>query len=220
MNKNVMRLLKKDFRLAMHPTVPLMLLSSAMVLIPNYPYSLPFFYTSMGIFFTCLLSRENRDVVYSLNLPVSKRDIVSSRLLFAVTVELCQLVLMTPFALLSQYCIGNVNAAGMDANIALFAEGFAVYGIFNIVFFLSYYSDVTRVGVAFIGSSVAIFFCIACDIIFSYTVPLFRDRLDTPDPSNLPAKLTFLGVSILFFVICCLICHTVSVHKFEKQDIC
>ena len=103
MNKNVMRLLKKDFRLAMHPTVPIMLLSSAMVLIPNYPYPLSFFYTSMGIFFTCLLGRENRDVVFSMNLPVAKRDIVSSRLLFAVTVELCQRVLMIPFAFISQY---------------------------------------------------------------------------------------------------------------------
>ena len=32
---NVIKLIKKDFRLAMHPTVPLMLLTAAMVTIPN-----------------------------------------------------------------------------------------------------------------------------------------------------------------------------------------
>lgn len=41
--KNVAKLIKKDFILAMHPTVPLMLLTAAMVSIPNYPYTVSFF---------------------------------------------------------------------------------------------------------------------------------------------------------------------------------
>lgn len=77
---NVIKLIKKDFRLAMHPTVPLMLLTAAMVTIPNYPYTVSFFYVTLSIFFTCLLGRENRDIAFSLCLPVAKRDIVTARI--------------------------------------------------------------------------------------------------------------------------------------------
>lgn len=66
------KLLMKEFRLSMHPSTPLMLLLSAMVFIPNYPFVVIFFYTTMAIFFTCLSGRENRDIAYSLSLPVAK----------------------------------------------------------------------------------------------------------------------------------------------------
>ena len=77
-------LLRKEFALAMHPITPLMLALSAMVLIPNYPYIVIFFYTAMSIFFTCLMGRENNDIVYSINLPVSKESIVRARFAFAI----------------------------------------------------------------------------------------------------------------------------------------
>ena len=48
----MLRLLQKEIRLAMHPTVPIFLLLSAMLLIPNYPYYVAFFYTGLGVFFT------------------------------------------------------------------------------------------------------------------------------------------------------------------------
>ena len=93
------RLLKKEFVLAMHPTVPLFLAMAAMVLIPNYPFTVIFFYMTLGIFFTCLQGRENNDVFYSVSLPVEKRDIVKARLLFACIVETAQIVLVSFFAM-------------------------------------------------------------------------------------------------------------------------
>ena len=56
-------LLRKELVLALHPTAPLFLALSAMLLIPNYPYLVAFFYTGLGVFFTCLNGRENDDVL-------------------------------------------------------------------------------------------------------------------------------------------------------------
>ena len=56
------RLLQKELRLAMHPASVGFLLLSALLLIPNYPYYVTFFYTSLGVFFICLGGRENKDV--------------------------------------------------------------------------------------------------------------------------------------------------------------
>lgn len=44
------KLLKKEFLLSMHPITPLMLALSAMVMIPNYPYAVMFFYMTLAAF--------------------------------------------------------------------------------------------------------------------------------------------------------------------------
>ena len=67
------KLLYKEFKLALHPAAVLFLLLSSMMLIPNYPMYVLFFYNTLGIFFICLSGRENHDFAYSLSLPIRKR---------------------------------------------------------------------------------------------------------------------------------------------------
>ena len=98
------KLLRKDFVLTMHPVTPFFLLLSAMVLIPNYPYSVVFFYTGLSLFFTCLAGRENRDIPYTLFLPVRRRDVVAARMAFAVCLQLAQLV--------ENHRVATVNVGG------------------------------------------------------------------------------------------------------------
>ncbi|MDO4581174.1 MAG: ABC-2 transporter permease [Bacillota bacterium] len=213
------RLLKKEFALAMHPITPVMLLLAAMVVIPNYPYVVIFFYISMAVFFTCLLGRENNDIVYSLNLPVSKSDIVKARFGFTVIVELLQLALMIPFALLNRQLIPDGNQAGMDANIALFGLGLMIYGLFNLIFFVSYYRNVDKVGVAFIKTSVLIFIVAGLDVFSTYAIPFVRDCLDTPDPEFLSAKLLFLAAGIIVFIALTALSRRISIRSFERLDL-
>jgi len=84
----MLKLLKKEFRLAMHPSTVIFMCFAPMLLIPDYFYPVAFFYATMGIFFTCLQGRENNDIVFSLMLPVSKKDIVKARFMYTVIVEL------------------------------------------------------------------------------------------------------------------------------------
>lgn len=173
----MLKLLKKEFLLSMHPTTPIMILLSAMVLIPNYPYVVMFFYAGMAIFFTCLLGRENKDITYTLNLPVTKASIVKSRILFSVIIEMIQMILMIPFCYLGTLVHPQGNQAGMDGNLALFAMGFLSFAIFNAVFFISYYKNVSKVGISFIKSGVAVLVFAIVDPLLCYTVPFFDERI-------------------------------------------
>lgn len=91
------KLLYKEFKLALHPAAVLFLLLSSMMLIPNYPMYVLFFYNTLGIFFICLSGRENHDFAYSLSLPIRKRDAVCARIVFAVILQLAQCVLAVGF---------------------------------------------------------------------------------------------------------------------------
>lgn len=213
------KLLKKEFLLSMHPSMPFMLLLSAMVFIPNYPFAVIFFYTTMAIFFTCLSGRENRDIAYSLSLPVAKRDVVRARILFAVITELAQLIIMAALIPLALKVNPAGNQAGLDANIALVGLGLAVYGVFNLVFFTLYYKDVNKVGMPFIVSGIVLLVCTAADIMSTYAVPFVRDVLDTPDWSHLGAKLAAVGAGALCFAELTLISCRISEKRFTAQDL-
>ncbi|NLA70780.1 MAG: hypothetical protein GX852_07125 [Clostridiales bacterium] len=212
-------LLRKEFALAMHPITPLMLALSAMVLIPNYPYIVIFFYTAMSIFFTCLMGRENNDIVYSINLPVSKESIVRARFAFAIILEMFQMTIMIPFTVFSHRLNPLGNQAGMDANLALYGLAFIVYGIFNLVFFYSYYKDVAKVGIAFLKSS-AVLLVLAClDPVSTYAIPFVKDVLDTPGTENFMVKIIFLVAGVAIFVVLTGATYKISVRNFEEQDL-
>ena len=84
------KIFSKDLRLAAHPMMYVFALFGAMLIIPNYPYTVVFFYGLLGIFFTFLNGRENKDVYYCAVLPVTKRDQVRARAWLVVAVELTE----------------------------------------------------------------------------------------------------------------------------------
>lgn len=213
------RLLKKEFLLSMHPITPLMLALSLMVLIPNYPYAVMFFYMTLAIFFTCMMGRENHDVVYTMTLPVAKKEIVKARICFVVILELLQMLLLVPFSLLRQQLNAMGNEAGMDANIVLFAEGFLLFGIFNLMFFYSYYKNVDKVGISFVKATIVFFILVTIDAVGTHVIPFMRDYLDTPDPKYLEYKLVALGIGIVLYVVMTIGVCRISIKNFEQQDL-
>lgn len=213
------KLLKKEFLLSMHPITPLMLALSAMVLIPNYPYTVMFFYMTLAVFFTCMMGRENHDVIYTMTLPVAKSDVVKARIGFVVILELLQMILVVPFMVLRQSINTLGNEAGIDANIVLIAEGFLLFGIFNFIFFSVYYKNVDKVGISFIKATVVFFVFVIIDVIVSHAVPFVRDYLDTPDPKHLLYKLMVLGISIIVYLLMTIGVCRMSINNFEKQDL-
>lgn len=213
------KLLIKDFRLAMHPTVILFWLLSAMLIIPNYPYYVILFYSSLSLFFVCLSGRENHDIEFSAALPVRKGDVVRARICFAVIVQLIQLILAVPFAYLRQTLPLPGNLVGMDANTAFFGFSLLLSGLFNLFFFTSYYRAPEKVGKTFAVSSVLFFVAISILEVAAHAVPFVRDRLDTPDPQFLPEKIIVLAIGAAAYAILTLISCRISVRRFEALNL-
>lgn len=144
----MLKLLYKEFRLASHPTSFIFLALGAMLLIPAYPYFVVFFYTCLGIFFVFLAARENHDTVFTVSLPVRKRDVVKARVFMVVIIELAQLVIAVPFALLGAAINPNAegNAVGIEANPAFFGLTLVMLALFNIIFIPTFYKTAYKVG--------------------------------------------------------------------------
>ena len=212
-------LLQKELRLALHPTNIIFLSLSAMLLIPNYPYLITFFYTALGLFFLCLNGRENHDIEYSLTLPVRKREIVAARIAFAVAIEVLQLLLAAVFALLHNRLMPAANAVGMDANVAFFGFAMLLLGLYNLLFFTQYYANPAKVGKAFVVASTVVMVYILAVETLTHIVPFFRDVLDTPDPQHMLPKLAVLGIGAVAYAVFTLLALRVSAARFEALDL-
>lgn len=213
------KLLMKELRLALHPTNVIFLLFAAMLLIPSYPYYVAFFYTTLGVFFTCLTGRENRDIEYTMLLPVRRADVVRARILLTVLLEAAQVLLSIPFAVLNRRLYPLGNMAGMEANVALFGLVLVMYGLFNVVFFPLYYGNPNKIGAAFLLGGLAEGAFIVLAELAVHLVSFVRRYLDTADPTYLASKLAVLAIGVALFAALTLLAAKLSERRFERFDL-
>jgi hypothetical protein len=94
-----------------------------------------------------------------------------------------------------------------------------IFALFNMIYFPLYYKDINKPGKAFLFASIAVFLWIMLEVVATYTVPFFRDILDTPDPRNMLDKgLYTLGGLALFLAGTAWSIQT-SIKKFDSVDL-
>lgn len=214
-----MKMLAKEWKLCMHPTGYIMLLCTALILVPGYPYGVTCFYMGLAIFFINLTARENHDAAYTLTLPVSRRDAVRGRILFCTVLEIIDLLMMIPFILIKHAIGAPPNPAGLNAGVALIGQGCILFALFNMVFFPIYYKDINKPGKAFTFAAAAVFLWIILEIVGKYAVPFYRDVLDQPDPRCMTDKLLFVFGALVLFLAGTAWSIRFSTKKFEALDL-
>lgn len=211
------QLLYKELKLALHPTAYMFVFFPAMLLIPNYPYYVAFFYVGMGVFFTCLGGRENNDIMFTLLLPVKKSDAVKARLTLISLLELASVALSAPFIFLRASMPIGGNEVGMDANASLLGSALIMFAAFNFCFFTYYYAHPDKVGTAFIRGAAAIFvYMTIAEILVHFPVISLCDGLD---PAYLPLRLAILAAGMLIFAAVTYVTYKKCAANFEKIDL-
>lgn len=211
-------LLYKQLRLACHPMTPVFCLSGIMLLIPNYPYSVAFFYVTLGLFFTFLNMREQKDIYYSALLPLRKRDTVRAAVAFTVLVELLSVVITALFCLLSaKLQPGKDNAVGMDANLMLLGAGFVLYGVFNLVFFVCLYRSGYKVGAAYLKANLALWpMMLLAEALPHFPSLVWLNRVDTQ--ANL-RQIPILLFGVAVFAVLTMLAYRRSAGLYERVDL-
>ena len=215
-------LLKKEFSLGLHPTGLLFLVFSAFVFIPNYPYEVMFFFSGLSVFFICLTARENGDAAFTCALHVGRKKIVSARILLAVILQAGMFLFAGIFTAVKELAFApeaQINMAGSTANLAFLGYGALLAGAFNLIFFPLYYRNPEKVGVPFVLAGGAQFILIALLTTFRFTVPLFRDVLNLPDPVNMGAKACAFAVCVIFYACAAILSVRLSAKRFDRVDL-
>lgn len=214
-------LLLKEIKLAMHPTTYLFMAIGMLLLIPSYPYYVAFVYTCLGIFFIFISARENKDTFFTASLPVRKSDVVKSRLLVVVIIELLQLAIGIPFAIIGIQINPNPagNIAGIEANMAFFGLVLIMYALFNAIFLPLFYKTVVKVGIPLLFAGIAVTIYVVAVEVAVQLIPFLKTHLDTTDPTMMPYQFLVLLAGMLIFALSTVLTFRKSAANFEKVDL-
>lgn len=215
------QLLYKEWKLCAHPTMYLFPALAAMLLIPSYPYYVAFIYTALSVFFVFQTGRENDDVFFSATLPVRKRDIVKARCGLIAIVELLQVLVAIPFAILGAKINPNPggNMAGIEANAAFFGLVLAMYALFNGLYLHVFYESGYKSGKALLIAGSSMFAFIGAAEILVQAVPSVKAVLDTWSPEGLPVRIAVLVAGIAVYALGMIATCRDAGDRFEKVDL-
>ena len=107
MKNNFVKLLNKEIKLASSPLSYIFVAFSLMVFIPGYPITVGPFFVCLGLFYTFQNGRESDDIIYSVLLPIAKRDVVTARFVFVVFIQLVAGMLMLVFTVVRMTLLKN-----------------------------------------------------------------------------------------------------------------
>lgn len=213
-------LLYKELKLSLHPTVIIFLSFALMLLIPAYPYYVAFYYITLGIFFTFINGRENGDVAFTATLPVKKSDCVKARCGMIAIIELAQMVLAIPVAVISVRINPNgANAAGIEPNVAFFGLVLVMFSLFNLIFIPGFYKTAYKLGGPYLTASAVMFIYVAaCELCINLIPPL-KSFLDTADPAAQVKQLPILACCALIYALSMLAAYKRGARNFSKVDL-
>ncbi len=131
-------LLNKEARLSTPTLTYCFLAFSLLTFCPGYPILLSVFFVCLGIFQAYQLGVTNHDLLYSVLLPVAKKDVVKSKFIFAVMLEIISFILITiitiiRMVLMNQNVVYQSNAL-MNANLLFLAFALLIFAEFNWLF--------------------------------------------------------------------------------------
>lgn len=212
-------LLKKEFSLSFFVLPYLFTLLAGLLLIPNYPYLVTFFYTTLGIMFLFQYNRENHDISYMMSLPVRKRDMVTARFAQVIAIELLQAVVCVPFMAIRGLYAQLNNAVGFEANLAFLGVALVMTGLFNLVFLPGHYKDGYRVGIPFVkGCIVEAVYMVAAEISLR-AVPYFARYCDSMALSDQLHQIPVLIAGLALYAGLTWLAWRSSVRRFEALDL-
>lgn len=215
--------LKKEIKLCLAPINYFYMAFALMMIIPAYPRYVPFFFFCVSILHLFNNAMLNKDVEYSMILPITKNDIVKSRCLLVAVYELICTALTIPFSLLFIKLMPEGNPAGIEGNVAFYGFVLILLTLFNFTFFVSYYKKTFKPGFPFVKASLVfwIFYIILEIPIWNnsvFQIPYF-DMLDSIDAASQIKQLPILAVGLILFILGWILTYKVSAKRFEKVDL-
>lgn len=207
----------KELRLAAHPTLFVFNALGVLVIVPNYPYGVIFLFGCLAAFISFQYGRETNDVYFSALLPVTRREIVQSKLLLCVLAECVQLLLSLPLAFVRPLLFPQGNAAGIEANVAFYGFALFAYAAYNLIFFAEFYKTAYKAGISFVKAFIPVAVVILAMETLAHVPALAW--LDGLAGRDLLLQTPILAVGALAYLLCNVFALKIAAERFGRVDV-
>lgn len=215
------KLLTKEFRLACSPLSWIFLAAAAMTLLPGYPILMGAFFVCFGVFHSFQNAREANDVLYTVLLPVQKRDFVRAKFAFTCCIQMLGFVLMTALTAVRMTALADgkpyVSNALMNATPLFLAFTLLIFTAFNVFFIGGFFRTAYKLGMPFLSFGIATLLLIIIGEALHFFPGL--QFFNVPAGARLGLQFALLGAAAVVYVLgTVLSCH-VCMARFERIDL-
>ncbi|MBR6258981.1 MAG: ABC-2 transporter permease [Oscillospiraceae bacterium] len=212
-------LLIKEIKLTSNPITFIFLAFTLMTFVPGYPILMGTFFISLGIFHTFRSGREANDTLYTVLLPIRKRDAVKARFIFVCAVQMAAMILMAIFTAIRMTVLKDVPVyvenVMLDANLVFLGAALLVFAAFNVFFVAPFFETAVKFTVPFVVFSVVAFIIIGAAEALNH-VP----RLGVLNGAGgAGAQIVVLVICIIVYIIATLLALKTAQKCFEKVDL-
>ena len=224
-------LLYKELRLAMHPICYVFIaLFPFMILIPSYPLFVGFIYVLVCypvLFLGANKGQQSNDLLYSVLLPIRKRDIVLARMM---TVILMQFTFIAIVSCLYPLALALNNAAreaspeltdiglGLSGYVSVVAIAIVSYALADIIYFPIYYKK----GKSIVLSTLLMIFVTSIFLtVFTIIIPYIpgcEGYKTLLCDSGVGIQFAFLGGALVIYALIHFIAYKISAKRLELVD--
>lgn len=214
-------ILRKEMLLSASILSYLFILFGFMFLIPGYPVLCSAFFVSLGLFQSFQSAREANDIVFSVLLPIAKKDIVKGKYLFVCLIEGCSFALMAVSVML-RMTVFSKSAAYLSnpmMNANLFALGMAcvIFGLFNGIFVGGFFKTAYKFARPFVT------FIIVCFLVIFVTEALHHipglEWLNAFGTDNIALQMILFIAGITIFLVITVLSYKKACKQFEQIDL-
>lgn len=214
-------LLRKELKLAASPITYFYLFLGFLFLTPGYPILCAAFFVSLGLYQSFTYAHVMNDTVFSALLPISKRDVVKAKYLFAAFIELCGFAAMGLCVLLRATVLADSAVyrgnALMNANGFALAAALVIFGLFNLIFISGFFKNVYKILWPFLFFDFAAFAVIILAEATHYVPGL--EAVNSFGFENLGLQLGCLAGGAVLYALLTLWGYLRSARLFEKVDL-
>ncbi|MBR5381338.1 MAG: ABC-2 transporter permease [Oscillospiraceae bacterium] len=215
------KLLNKELRLAASPLSYIFLAASFMTLLPGYPILMGAFFVCFGVFHSFQNAREANDTLYTVLLPVKKRDFVLAKYTFTCAIELIGFVIMAVLTAVRMTALSGaepyrVNAL-MNATPLFLAFALLVFAAFNVFFLGGFFKTAYAIGIPFLCFGIATFVLIGVGEVLHHLPGMAF--LNVQAGERLAVQFVVLAAAAVVSVAATLLSFRASAAKFERIDL-
>jgi hypothetical protein len=180
-------LLYKELKLCLNPQLIIFACFSVFVMIPDWPSTVAFIYILAGLATVFPRALADKDIMYSVMLPVRKGDVVKSKTLLIVAVEAFAILISIPAALVKALFIdpaliaaatdpsdaGYISA--VSPNMMAYGSVLIAFGVYALILIPWYFKNPAKVNwpqlVSMLAATLVLGLGIAAQVLLSVLAP-------------------------------------------------
>lgn len=214
-------LLIKEFKLGINVQIVIFVVLSLLILVPSWPAAASLLYSISGIITLFPRALANKDIEYTVLLPIKKTDVVKGKTIFIMAIEVIIVILSTIGGIIR--VLNYLPAKGEEAYfeavkpcVSHIGLAFIGFGVMNLIMIAMYYKDpYKKLTAPLLISSFGLMIILALGSLLIAFIPELRIYNEV----SIIYQTIIVIIGFLLFVLLSYIGYKIGAKRFSKIDL-